>query len=122
MKPFNLLAALAGAPVCTRKGKPVTQLHQFTLITGHNKLYGVIDNIRIVSWYQGGRCSNNLSHFYDEDDDLFMAPVKKKGWIGISMVNAGTRYLAQTTNIYPTKADALEYGGFSTAIEIEWEE
>jgi len=105
MKPFNLEAALAGAPVCTRGGEPVTQLTPFTVTSDH-PLVGVIEG-EFYRWTLDGRFPSYSPR------DLFMAPVKKTGWIARSkyqMVHE-TEDLAKRAN-----PEALGYH------EISWEE
>ena len=54
MKPFDLEAALAGAPVITRDGRPVTQLHKFDATTPLC-LVGVVGG-EVYSWcLEGGQ-------------------------------------------------------------------
>lgn len=109
MKPFNLEAALAGAPVCTRDGRPVTQLVKFDVISAFN-IGGVLDR-DFHRWKQDGafdcfRCEH----------DLFMAPIKKTGWVARL---GGMRCIGlfgsegQAKELYP---EALSYH------QIEWEE
>ena len=72
MRPFNLEAALAGAPVVTRDGREVTQLVMFDC---HDNLpvAGVLDGI-IHLWSIEGKSGPYKF-------DLFMAPTKKTGWV-----------------------------------------
>ena len=82
MKPFNLEKALAGDPVVTRNGRPVTNIHRFNDLNHNRRLYGVIDG-KLCSFLENGRFSSyELS---ETDHDLFMAPkiVKKSGWVNI---------------------------------------
>jgi hypothetical protein len=71
-KPFNLQAALAGAPVVTRDVRPVK-------IAGYNEdansLLGWIGNDN-YAWTGGGK-----SFRIDFNYDLFMAPTTRKEWI-----------------------------------------
>lgn len=45
MKPFDLQKALAGAPVVTRDGNKVLQLHRFTDVTGPYQMLGEFSNL-----------------------------------------------------------------------------
>ena len=80
MKPFDLERALAGDPVITRNGLPVTQFVLFKDTNHSYNLHGVLEKC-VVSFtenglfYQGGIHSKN---------DLFMAPKTQKLWIAIS--------------------------------------
>lgn len=54
MKPFNLTAALNGAPVCMASGDAVRDLHMFTRSIEGHRLYGVAYNGRIYNWDSEG--------------------------------------------------------------------
>jgi hypothetical protein len=69
MKPFDLKAALAGAPVVTVSGMPVTSLHLFEGVHQTNALFGVCDG-GVESWSDDGRF--NMSSLY-KNLDLRMA-------------------------------------------------
>ena len=66
MKPWNLERALAGDPVCTREGTPVTQLHKFDVDDPEEQksLFGVCDGV-ILDWYLNGRSSKKNRSDYD---------------------------------------------------------
>ena len=104
MKPFDLEAALAGAPVVTRSGKPVTQLVKFDAIRSPFNLFGVVDG-EVYSWGESGGY------------DLFMATVKREGWINIY------KDLSMCC-IHPTKEKADENAGAAriACAKFEWEE
>lgn len=76
MKPFNLQAALAGAPVQTRDGRPVTQLHLFEADTPY-PLYGVVGASLLQAWGKSGRWCRADTSF----SDLFMAPRTMQQWV-----------------------------------------
>jgi hypothetical protein len=76
MKPFDLEAALAGAPVQTRDGRPVTQLTNFS-VTSDYSLIGVIEG----EFYKWMRDGGHLSPYIESERDLFMAPIIRTGWI-----------------------------------------
>jgi hypothetical protein len=77
-KPFNLERALAGDPVVTRDGRPVTQLTLFN-IPGRFPLVGVVDNSN-ESWTPTGLfCVNGKTSYFD----LFMAPKKRTVWVNL---------------------------------------
>lgn len=75
MKPFNLQEALAGKPVVTRQGDPVTQLHKFD-VQGHFSVAGVLSGA-VQNWTEQGKLYTNQEHGYD----LFMASEKRTEWI-----------------------------------------
>lgn len=76
MRAFDLTAALAGHPVCTRDGHEVTQLVKFDL-SYCEVLIGVMSDC-ICRWRLDG-CYDNFN--VGNEADLFMAPVKKTGWV-----------------------------------------
>lgn len=81
MKPFNLERALKGAPVITRDGREVTQLHLFDAEGADYPLYGVIKDktcgpfIEYFTEYGVWRRSG------ESGIDLFMKTVKKVGYV-----------------------------------------
>jgi hypothetical protein len=83
MKPFNLEAALNGAKVVTRDGKPVKMgCYNKEAKGGHNIagwLFGTL-----LCWYHDGSYSTDFTtpHPYD----LFMAPTERKEWV-VRVVN-----------------------------------
>jgi hypothetical protein len=74
MKQFNLQAALAGAPVVTRDGRPVK-------IAGYNP--DAIESQRIAAWVGDFVIDygENGKRYSYVDCDLFMAPTTRKEWI-----------------------------------------
>jgi len=81
MKPFNLEEALAGKPVVTRSGDPVTQIVKFDIKNNIPYSIAAIHNGHICTWtYEG-----IFNFFIDtqNDMDLFMAPESKFIWINL---------------------------------------
>jgi hypothetical protein len=76
-KPFNLERALAGDPVVTRHGKPVTQLTKFDY-DGEYVLRGVLEG-NLVGWLENGCYYSSGEWSYD----LFMAPKKRTVWVNL---------------------------------------
>ena len=111
LKPFDLEAAKAGKPVCTRDGrkariicfdrnsnKPIV-----ALITTNDREY-------LTEYYCDGRISHNSS----ESNDLMMLPEKKEGWVNV-----------YKGNMYDTESEAKKAhveNGYIDTIKIEWEE
>ncbi len=116
MKPFNLQAALSGAPVQTRDGRPVK-------IAGHN---GAANEPNVVAGWMNGRVYgwyvNGKMVIHDTTDDLFMAPEKKIGWINVYPKNA---YHPDSVSAFlwnseeEARCNANEPGAI--AVKIEWE-
>ena len=118
LKPFDLEAAKAGKPVCTRDGrkariicfdakcdKPIV-----ALIYDYNKETD-------LQYLENGR------FFVDQIDkyDLMMLPQKKEGWVNIYKDFEDT-----VCCIYSTEKEALEEKeteeDYITTVKIEWEE
>lgn len=120
MKPFDLIAAKNGAPVCTRDGLKV-EILKFDL---KNCNYPIV---ALITLKDGSECiktyTNNgkFSVSVKEDNiDLMMAPIKHKGWINVyynSVYETGI-------SIYSTKEEA-ENKATDEVVDtvcIEWEE
>lgn len=123
LKPFDLEAAKAGKPVCTRDGrkariicfdakcdKPIV-----ALIYDYNKE-------TVLQYLENGR------FFVDQIDkyDLMMLPQKKEGWVNVyKSYNVGKK-IPCMASIYPTKEEAKKSSvvGFDyvDTVKIEWEE
>lgn len=112
MREFDLSAALAGAPVCTRDGRPVTQLTVFNCSEKYS-IAGVVSQL-IYMWDEDG----NPCHIStNEDRRLCMAPVKKTGWVA--------RYKeGGVCGTFATEEQARATCGNRTVTyhKIEWEE
>jgi hypothetical protein len=78
MKPFDLEKALAGEPVVTRDGNPVTQLIKFEAIVEDGYLlYGVVNN-KIRNFLESGKYDKT---FESHSLDLFMAEPER--WVNV---------------------------------------
>jgi hypothetical protein len=77
-KPFNLQAALDGAPVVTRDGRSVKIAGYNEDAKDGNDIAAWVGGV-ILCWYKNGSYSTdfNCQHGYD----LFMAPTERKEWI-----------------------------------------
>jgi len=120
MKPFSLEEALAGAPVQTRDGRPVTQLVKFDFSFGPVRLAGVVDDRRVGVWMADGLdciCCNSQS-------DLLMAPVKKTGWVARYRYRYIQSNGACISGVIFDSEDAAKAGepNASSYHEISWEE
>ncbi len=112
MKPFNLQAALNGAPITDREGNPVE------LIAYVEK---AIEDSQVVALHNDGSiltCHVNGQYWSTNDSprDLCMAPVKRTVWVNLN--TWGGEY-------YPTQSEADAYalpgrlGDKAYPIEIE---
>ena len=126
MKPFDLEAAKAGAPVITRDGRPVR-------IICFDKRGD--DWPLVVLTYNGDNeglyCYTSKGTVWQSHEtaskDLFMAPVKKEGWVILYKNKFGSVY--PYPQVYKTKQDAHfcppmpeEGEKYLGAVPIEWEE
>ena len=116
MSKFNLEKAMAGAPVVTRGG------HKAVIVNGVSARRDFGDILVVV--FENGKPEllevwDNGKRFVDPKEDsiydLFMAGIKKEGWINVYKKSAG--------DIFKTKQDAMtnDTGQIDT-VKIEWEE
>lgn len=126
MKPFDIAKAKAGDPVVTRDGRVArvidTQLKhsRFCLVAAVAHKNG---DESIFAYTATGRLySDTVESVYD----LFMAPVKKEGWVNIYPATAhldGPDAIARTYNVYAAKEQAAANAlGSIATVHIEWEE
>lgn len=120
MKPFDLEKALAGEPVVTRDGRPVTQVTRFDVNNERYCIAAVVDS-NIETFSIDGKFRIEYPSIYD----LFMAPktVKKEGWINLYRSDS-EEIAAFTGNAYNTKEAAEEVASPKciATVKIEWEE
>ena len=115
LKPFNLEAAKAGKPVCTRDGRKA----RIICFDKQKDLYPIIalakDNDGYETIYQYTK--EGLSSVYGKstDNDLMMLPEKKEGWINV-----------YKNQIHDTSESAEEghkgITDYIKTIRVEWEE
>ena len=117
MKPFDLEAAKAGAPVVTRDGKKARIICS-DLNNGEYDLIALVAHYsgreEIVSTKKDGR---RLPNSERSTYDLFMASVKKEGWLNIYPKNC-------SSDIHPTRelADLSAQQSRVACVKVEWEE
>lgn len=120
MKPFNLERALAGDPVVTRDGIPVTDIQYLEGIGSHPyKVFADIDG-EIQTFTETGAFVLGA----ESPLDLFMAPVKVEKWIVITESSGGEVWAHGS--LFPTEAAAREFTkafyGDWRVVKVEWEE
>lgn len=125
MKEFNLKLAKKGYPVCTRNGNPARIVCSDRKIA----LYPIVALIEIDGTEYlkifGPDGRNDRKEFTDYD--LFMAPVKHKGYINVLRTEKSREYMTGC-QIFETEDEAkLEAAKIShiehiATIPIEWEE
>lgn len=124
MKPFNKEEALAGKPVVTRGGEPVTELKFFN--GGDYKLAGVVKG-SLETWAESGKFVDGASV---SNWDLFMATTKRTGYVAIhgKALPSGGSALAYSTHVYPSIEEAKSaLRGVANmtpmaVVPVEWEE
>lgn len=118
LKPFDLEAAKAGKPVCTRDGRKA-RIICFDAKCNKPIVALIYDCNKetVFQYLESGR------FFVDQIDkyDLMMFTQKKEGWLNIYKDFEDT-----VCCVYPTEKEALEDGetekDYITTIKIEWEE
>ena len=115
LKPFDLEAAKAGKPVCTRDGRKARII---CFDAEGNKPLIVLSKINgqevILRYTEKGR-SDNFHSPTPREDDLMMLSEKKEGWVNV-----------YKDSVYDTKDEALigrsESRGYIDTIKINWSE
>ena len=128
IKPFNLEAAKAGKPVCTRDGRKarIICFDREFIYKGQNYCIVALINDSsysesLYSYTEDGLFNPNKIHNYD----LMMLPEKKEGWINICRNLNTNKTELDTKDIYNTKEEALQNLSSMTCVttvKIEWEE
>ena len=127
MKPFDLAKAKAGAPVITRDGRKARIL-SFDICNRYYPLAAAFTNSDgdegVVSLTNEGKCFA----FTDKDSpsDLFMAPVKREGWVNIyRSAHGGAQDCYPQPLIFNTREEAIAAAypsSLRATTRIEWEE
>lgn len=113
MKPFNLEAAKAGKPVCTRNGRKARIICFDKKCLDEQILIVLVDCGKEECMYfytTDGKCIDDFSSF-----DLMMLPEKKEGWVNL-----------YKSSVWSTKEEAMKYrnkcNDYIDTIKISWEE
>lgn len=124
MKPFNLERALAGAPVVTRKGAPVIEIHHFAKVeNGDLSVYAIVDGYVRIFTKRGAYCLG-VEHAFD----LFMAPVKRVGWVNIYLDGHADGWSHCGQVVYTSEEEAKDNADRTSCpsgvvtVKVEWEE
>ena len=80
MKPFDLEAAKAGAPIVTRDGRPAKFIAHVAEAQPSQRLVVLIDG-GVYTKPESGGYSKSPAHL--SPNDLFMAPVKRTVWVNV---------------------------------------
>lgn len=138
LKPFDLEAAKAGKPVCTRDGRKA-RIISFNY-KGDSNAYPILALIStinsrgvpseiIAKYTEDGRYAkyNNV----ENNEDLMMLPEKKEGWVNIYNRNrprtsSENCYIMTGVSVFETKEGAISYidkdKEYIDTAKIEWEE
>ena len=114
MKPFDLEKALAGEPVVTGAGEPVTDLHYFSTAVSKYKVYATVEG-RVHSYTETGSYNPDIA--LGCSYDLFMA-AKKRVWL----VNI---YKDRScSSVYESEDDAKRerVSAVVATVKVEWED
>lgn len=123
LKPFDLEAAKAGKPVCTRDGRKA-RIICFDAKCNKPIVALIYDCNKetVLQYLENGR------FFVDQIDkyDLMMLPQKKEGWVNVyKSYNVGKK-IPCMASIYPTKEEAKKSSvvglDYVDTVKIEWEE
>lgn len=123
LKPFDLEAAKAGKPVCTRDGRKARIICFDTINKGNYPIIALLEDkgYEAVFYYnKDGKCNVGTER------DLMMLPEKKEGWVNVcKSYNVGKKTPC-IASIYPTKEEAKKSSvvglDYVDTVKIEWEE
>ena len=123
LKPFNLEAAKAGKPVCTRDGRKA-RIISCSLMNKNFPIAAIVEGEEenVYQFEANGVCDE-----HDENLDLMMLPEKKEGYVNLYH-NCNDRYAAYLGNnvIYKDKEFAEDMGrgdiNYIKTVKVQWEE
>ncbi|MCL1615085.1 hypothetical protein M3090_01495 [Bacteroides sp. ET71] len=126
LKPFDLEAAKAGKPVCTRDGRKAR------IICFDRKGYDMFPIVALImngdresdiyTYRPNGTWDNSGN---ESDKDLMMLPEKKEGWVNVYREESNNNERLIEQIIYKTRKDAFDNAcpqGYITTTKINWEE
>lgn len=118
LKKFDLEAAKAGKPVCTRDGRKA-RIICFDLNNKNFPIVAIINCDTEENAYQydiDGVCDE-----HDNNLNLMMSPEKKEGWINLCKNNHGDTL---AIGVFPNREEAVSNcpPSYLSTIKIEWEE
>lgn len=106
MKPFDLIAAIKGDKVVTRKGLIVKICQIDLTINCHKYITGFLkkenDQVYMLTFSLDGKCK------LDSEYDLFMASKKKKLWIAVSIYPDDEGDYAVSSYAYENKEKLID--------------
>lgn len=118
LKKFDLEAAKAGKPVCTRDGRKA-RIICFDLNNKNFPIVAIINCDTEENAYQydiDGVCDE-----HDNNLNLMMSPEKKEGWVNLCKNNYGDTL---AVGVFPNREEAVSNcpPSYLGTIKIEWEE
>ena len=122
LKPFDLEAAKAGKPVCTRDGRKAR-----IICFDRNDLYPIVALIECEDGKEmvGAYSKEGQTEIYEiKGTDLMMLPEKKEGWVNVYKMSDGQIIIGQ----YPYESEdycrniGRTEDGYINTIKIEWNE
>lgn len=126
LKPFDLKAAKAGKPVCTRDGRKARIICFDMKLLFNGISYPIIALVEDTAKEETIYGYNEKGKVLIEDDatykdDLMMLPQKKEGWINLFKNNHGDTLAA---GVFPNREEAVSNcpPTYLSTIKIEWEE
>lgn len=125
LRPFDLEAAKAGKPVCTRDGRKARIICFDAKRKDGKNIMALIPSKEYPGFEDLVAYPNNGNYHggHENDGDLMMLPEKKEGWVNI-YGEEKERYCSNV--IYSSKEEALNISKqleeHITTIKIEWEE
>ena len=114
MKPFDLQAAKAGAPIVTRDGRPAKFIAHVAEAHPNQRLLVLVGGA-VCRHFEEGRCMLNPDS--ESPYDLFMAPVKRTVWV--NLYEHGLARWHDTEGCADIGAGNNRLGGRAWPIEIE---
>lgn len=126
LKPFDLEAAKAGKPVCTRDGRKARIISFDRKFLFKGVSYPIIALVEDTAKEETIYGYNEKGKVLIEDDatykdDLMMLPEKKEGWINLCKNNHGD---TSVVGVFPNREEAVSNcpPTYLSTIKIEWEE
>lgn len=118
LKPFDLEAAKAGKPVCTRDGRKARIICFDTINKGNYPIIALLEDkgCEAIFYYnKDGKCNVGTER------DLMMLPEKKEGWVNLCKNNYGDTL---AVGVFPNREEAVSNcpPSYLGTIKIEWEE
>ena len=116
MKPFDLEAAKAGAPLVTRDGRPAKFIAHVAEAHQNQRLLVLIDG-DIHIRFEDGSYLGRGGRGGETNNDLFMAPVKRTVWV--NLYEGDCARWQNTEHDADVRAGTDRLGGRAWPIEIE---